>query len=184
MNKRIKYSYQQKISAVRSVISGKDSLASAARKIGGNDKSIQRWVNLYNQFGKKGLQLRSGSYDGEFKVRVIKYMLKKHLSLLQTSALFGIANDSVVGRWLKIYESQGVGGLLMENRGRKKSAMPNKKKKTTRIVSNPEVEKLAALQAENEYLRAEIAFLKKLDALIQQEKAAKAQARQQKPSKN
>ncbi|SKA34456.1 hypothetical protein SAMN04488128_1092 [Chitinophaga eiseniae] len=62
--------------------------------------------------------------------------------------------------------------------------MPNKKKKTTRIVSNPEAEKLAALQAENEYLRTELAFLKKLDALIQQEKAAKAQGRQQKPSRN
>jgi transposase len=184
MNKNSKYSLEQKLSVVRSVLSGKDSLTSAARKMGGNDKSVQRWVNLYKKYGKKGLELRNGTYDGEFKVRVIKYMLKKQLSLLQTSSFFGIPHDNSVGRWLKIYESLGAGGLLLENRGRKKSIMAKKTKKSNKGISNPKDEKLAALQAENEYLRAELALLKKLDALIQQEKAVKTQSRQQKPSRN
>ena len=61
-----------------------------------------------------------------------------------------------------------------------------KKKSTKKDASNTDLsaEKLAALQKEVEYLRAENAFLKKLDALIQQEKVAQAQSKRQKPSRN
>jgi transposase len=58
------------------------------------------------------------------------------------------------------------------------------KKKKDKSTMDSGAEQLAALQKEVEYLRAENAFLKKLDALIQQEKAAKAQGRRQKPSRN
>ncbi len=184
MDKRIKYSFEQKLSAVRSVIWGRESLTSAARKIGGNDRSIQRRANVDQQHGKNGLVRRNGSYDGEFKVRVIKYMLKNQLSLLQATALFGLTHDNSIGRWLKIYERLGALAFLTENRGRKRSIMAKKTRKTKKVASNPVDERLTALQEENDYLRAEIAFLKKLDALIQQEKAAQTQARQQKPSRN
>ena len=185
MDKRVKYSFKQKLSIVRSVISGQDSLKSAARKIGGNDKTVQRWVNIYKQYGKRGLELRHGSYDGSFKVRVIKHMLKNGLSLMQTTAIFGIPHDYTVGRWLKKYERLGTAGLLREARGRKKSLMAKKtKKKQKDTTADPSAEKVAALQKEVEYLRAENAFLKKLDALIQQEKAAKAQGMRPKPSRN
>jgi transposase len=184
MDKRIKYSFKQKLSVVLGVTAGKTSVCSAANKIGANEKPVRRWVNLYKQFGKEGLKLRHGSYSGQFKIKVIKYMLKNHLSLTQTAALFGVPQDSTVGCWFKKYESQGVEGLLKETRGRKKSIMAEKKTKTPKLSSNPIDGKLAALQAENEYLRAENAFLKKLDALILEEKAAKKQSRQQKPSKN
>jgi transposase len=64
--------------------------------------------------------------------------------------------------------------------------MPKKQKSTKKGASgtNSSAEQLAALQKEVEYLRAENAFLKKLEALIQQQEAAKAQSKQQKPSRN
>jgi transposase len=91
-----------------------------------------------------------------------------------------------VGRWLKVYQRLGAAGLLKETRGRKKSLMNKKTKKKIEGTStaDPAAEKVATLQQEVEYLRAENAFLKKLGALIQQEKATKAQNRRQKPSKN
>jgi len=184
MDKRIKYSFKQKLSAVRAVVSGQASCRSAAGKIGGDEKTVRRWVGLYQQYGSAGLKLRPGGYAGEFKVKVIRYMLKKHLSLIQTAVIFGIPNDHTVWRWLNTYECHGAAGLLKETRGRKKSIMAKKPKKSNTIALGSIDEKLAALQAENEYLRAENAFLKKLDALVQEEKAAKAQNKQQKPSKN
>jgi len=57
---------------------------------------------------------------------------------------------------------------------------PKSKKKEKIDRSDTNAAKIAALQKEVEYLRAENAFLKKLDALIQQEEAEK----RQKPSRN
>jgi|APAra7269096714_1048519.scaffolds.fasta_scaffold32769_1 transposase len=186
MDKRIKYSFRQKLSTVRSITAGRESCLSAARKIGSKENTVQRWLRLYKQHGSKGLKLRNGSYTGDFKLRVVRYMMKNKLSLIRTAVLFKIPQDSAVGRWLKVYQRLGAAGLLKETRGRKKSLMNKKTKKKIEGTStaDPAAEKVATLQQEVEYLRAENAFLKKLGALIQQEKATKAQNRRQKPSKN
>jgi transposase len=184
MDKRIKFSFKQKLQVVRSVIAGQDSIRSAARKIRADPKTVRRWLNCYKQHGQNGLKLRHGSYDGTFKVRVIRHMLKNQLSLIQTAAIFGIPQEDAISRWLKIYESMGTAGLLVGTQSQKKLLMGRKPKKNKNLSSKTAEEQLAALQAENEYLKAENAFLKKLDALIQQEKAAKAQSKRQKPSTN
>jgi hypothetical protein len=75
-------------------------------------------------------------------------------------------------------------GLLKDKRGGKVSTMPRKLRKSIVKPSDPTAQKLIELQKEVEYLRAENAFLKKLEALAQQEEAAKAQARRPKPSGN
>jgi len=183
MDKRVKFSYRQKLSVVHSITSGQESVLGAARRISSKENTVTRWVSLYKAHGSQGLKLRNGSYDGPFKLRVVRYMLKNGLSLIRTAVIFGIPQDAVVGRWLKIYQQKGTAGLLKETRGRKKSVMLKKKKKTD-SPSDPVAKKMEDLQREVEYLRAENAFLKKLDALIQQEKADKAQARSSKSSRN
>jgi transposase len=184
MDKRIKYSIKQKEAVVRSILAGRASRSSAAREIGCRKSSVQRWLEQYKHYGVKGFKFRNGSYTGEFKLRVVRYFLKKGLSLNQTASLFEIPNESVIGRWLKTYERYGAAGLLKETRGGKKSTMTKKPRKKAKASSDSAAEKLAELQKEVDYLRAENAFLKKLEALVQQEKATKAQARRQKPSRN
>ena len=184
MDKRIKYSIKQKEVVVRSILAGQTSCTGAARELGCRRSAVQRWLEQYKQYGVRGFKFRNGSYTGEFKLRVVRYFLKKGLSLNQTACLFEIPNESAIARWLKTYESWGAVGLLEQTRGRKKTPMTKKPRKKAVTSSDPAAEKLAALQKEVEYLRAENAFLKKLEALVQQEKAAKAQARQQKPSRN
>lgn len=181
MDKRIKYSLQQKLSVVKSVTAGIDSYGSAARRIGSKLTTVRRWVNHYQQHGRAGLQLRQGSYSGKFKLEVIGYMLKNRLSLSETATIFGVPQDHTVGQWLKKYECS-AGELLKETRGRKRSTMAKKSRK--KISADPMQTKLASLQSEVEYLRAENAFLKKLDALIQEEKAASHPGKPPKPSKN
>ncbi|NSL85732.1 transposase [Chitinophaga sp. Mgbs1] len=181
MDKRVKYSLKQKLSAVRSIISGKENAVSAARKLGSTDTSVYRWLNHYRQRGISGLKTPSGRYSGEFKLEVIRFMLKKRLSLMQTAILFGIAQDHTVGIWLRKYEDKGAAVLLKKQSALKESTMAKKPKKH-RPVAERDAAKLAALEAELAYLRAENAFLKKLDALIQEEKAA--QNKRPRPSGN
>lgn len=184
MDKRVKYSVKQKQSVVLSILSGRLSVKGAAKEIGCHKSCIQRWFGQYKQAGIKGFQFRNGHYTGKCKFKVVRYHIKKGLSLKQTACHFNIPNESTVYRWLNTYERYGAEGLLKENRGRKRSFMAKKPGKKVPALSDPAAEKLAALQRENAYLRAENAFLKKLEALVQQEKAAKAQARRQKPSGN
>lgn len=187
MDKRTKFSVKQKLSALRSILAGRDSCASAAKKIGSKGNTVQRWLIVYKKYGVAGLRMRPGVYSGDFKVLVVRYLLKNRLSLAQTAIYFGIPNDSVVYCWLKIYQCSGVSGLLSQTKGRKKTVMPRKTEKKirkTNSISAESAEDIAALQKEVEYLRAENAFLKKLEALIQQEKPIKAQSKGQKPSRN
>lgn len=185
MNRKVKYNLEEKLAIVRAVNRGQHSCGSAAKQLGTNLTTVRRWVNLYKHHGKKGLKSGHRGYNGVFKLKVIRCMLKNHLSLMETSARFGIPQDCTVAKWLAKYQTQGIEGLLKETRGRKRSVMSKKSKKKTDSTSSGSEEKtLAALKAEVEYLRAENAFLKKLDALIQEEEAAKTQGKQQKPSGN
>lgn len=185
MDKRVKYSLKEKLAIVISISRGQQSRRSAAKQLGTNPITVSRWVNLYKHHGKPGLELRYGSYGGPFKVEVILYMLKNHLSLVQTAAHFGIPQDYTVGRWFNTYKSHGTAGLLKETRGRKSISMSKKGAKKIKLSpTDPATRKFASLEEEVEYLRAENAFLKKLDALIQEEEAARILGKQQKPSRN
>lgn len=184
MDKRVKYSTIQKEAIVRSIKAGKLSNRDAARKLGCDHKTIRRWLEQYKLYGIKGLKFRNGSYEGRFKVAVVRHYFKKGLSLNQTASYFKIPNEGVICQWVKIYKRLGASGLLDETRGRKRSSMAKKPPKNQIPSNDPAAQKLAEMQKELDYLRAENAFLKKLDALVQQEEAAKAQAKRPKSSGN
>jgi transposase-like protein len=184
MGKRDRYSIRQKESIVKSIIAGRQSISGAARDLGCMRSAIKRWLAQYKKHGVKGFTIRNGVYDRAFKLLVIRHYLGKGLSLNQTASHFNIPNESVIVSWVKAYKRYGAEGLLNKTRGRKRLLMAKEPTKKEPTSSDPAAEKLAALERENAYLRAENAFLKKLEALVQEEKAAKAQARQQKPSGN
>jgi transposase len=184
MSRKPKFSYKQKLLAVQSYLAGKGSLRSLADEIGSCEKNLRRWLALYKRHGKEGLKMYHGTYPGSFKVSVVRYMLENHLTLLEATAHFGIPGDGTIYKWLRIYEEQGAAGLYQETRGRKKTMPSKKPRKSKKLSTSTDEGKLAALEAELEYLRAENAFLKKLRALIQEEEAARMQSKRQKPSVN
>ena len=183
MDKRVKYSIKQKVAAVRSILRGRSSIRGAARELGCEKGVVRSWLAHYKQDGIEGLQLRNGRYSPSFKLQVVRAYLKKGLSLNQVATKFKIPNIGVISRWVITYKHWGAEGLLPKTKGRKKLAMSKKPKKKV-SQSSAVASKSTELQKEVEYLRAENAFLKKLEALVQQEKAAKAQAGRQKPSRN
>ena len=68
------------------------SLRLVALSLGTNHKRIRRWLALYEHHGLEGLQKSNGSYTGDFKLSVVRYMYENHLSLFETSVKFGIPN--------------------------------------------------------------------------------------------
>lgn len=174
----MKYSYAVKLKAVLSVLDEHCSARCVAAEIGSDQKHIRRWVALYKAYGIKGLLHKHTSYNGKFKISVIRYMHENHLSLFETAVKFGIPNDSVVYNWERIYDEQGESGLMQENRGRKKN-MSNSQPKKRKLSKQTEEDLISEVQR----LRAENAYLKKLQALVQ-ERIARENGSSQKPLKD
>jgi transposase len=163
-----KYTYEQRLKAVMDIIEKHMSHRTAARTLGCNHEVVRRWLKRYEQFGVDGLTLKHGTYAGEFKQHVVEYMHENHLSTFETAVLFGIPNSTTLGKWEYIYYEEGPQALYKDNRGRKKN-MPSDKPKKEKISK----EKLNRdtqedLLAEIERLRMENAYLKKLNALVQE----------------
>ena len=158
-----KYTYEQRLKAVLDVVEKHMSNEAVGKLLGCGKTLVKRWVDRYEKFGLEGLTLKHGTYSGEFKQHVVEYMHKNHLSITETATLFGIPSETTVGKWERIFYEEGPQALLIENRGRKKNMASDKSKKKK---LNKETEE--DLIAEIQRLRMDNAYLKKLNALVQE----------------
>jgi transposase len=163
-----KYTYEQRLKAVLDVVEKYMSCRTVAKQLGCGKSVVHRWVQQYEQHGTGGLIQKLGTYTGEFKIDVVEYMQENHLSISQAAVVFGIPSDTTVGKWVRIYYEEGPQALYRENRGQKDNMPSNKskKEKMNKEKSNPELQE--DLLAEIERLRMENAYLKKLNALVQE----------------
>jgi transposase len=168
MSRKIKYDFDFKLKVVHQIIKRKESSGSLGLKFSIPDSLIKRWVNFYRLHGIDGLLPRNSHYSAEFKLRAVQTLKAKSLSFKKACRLFNIPSDSTLKKWVILYDSLGMEGLRVERRGRGKPnlrlpIMPRKPKKPL-TREEQLLEELADLKAEN-------AYLKKLQALIQSESA-------------
>ena len=96
-------------------------------------------------------------YTPEFKRMVVETMKKEHLSIYAAMQEFGINDHKIIERWERIYLEEGPEGLTVERRGRSSKGGPPK-----RLPKEVEEDLLAEVQR----LRAEVEYLKNLQALV------------------
>ena len=105
-------------------------------------------------------------YSSEFKIRVIMDMREHRLSYHETVRKYELGNDQTGGarlmiqRWERIFLEEGAEGLMKERRGKNNTS--SKRGRPPKL--EPKVEE--DLIAENQRLRMEIEYLKKLSALV------------------
>jgi len=166
-----KYSLELKLEVVKYVLEEKNSMWEASRKYEISRSSIRGWVYAYESCGIEGISKKHGTYYGQFKIDVVEYMCKNQLSAMKTAAMFGIPSHKSVSDWERIYYEEGREALYRENRGR--NGMANKNQNKPR-KSNLDKKIKEDLIAENQRLRMEVDYLKKLNALIlKKEKSAR-----------
>ena len=95
-------------------------------------------------------------YTGEFKQMVVETMMQEKLSYCEAARQFDISDHSRVTSWERIYLTEGLEGLYIERRGRGSKGRPTKFPKKVEEDLLKEVQRL----------RAENAYLKKLQALV------------------
>ena len=160
-----KYSLELKLKVVKYCIDEHYGYRQAANHFNIPSKvTIQNWVRKYKEHGVSGLNKNPKStYSGDFKVNVIKYMHDNHLSCFETAIHFNLAGSERVEKWRRIYYEKGPQALYEKKCGHNNRNMSSKPKKEKNSVDNEK-----DLLKELEYLRAENAYLKKLDALVQE----------------
>jgi len=158
-----KYRVEQKLEVVLKVVEQGYSQEAAGRIIGEDKGDVRKWVRLYQEHGVEGLLMKRFTYSGEFKNHVVEYMRLNHISAREAASKFGIPSHTTICKWERIFYEEGREALYRDNRGRK--GMP-KKSKTEKAKLDKKVEE--DLIAENQRLRMENAYLKKLQALVQE----------------
>ena len=99
-------------------------------------------------------------YTPEFKKLVVETMQKEKLSYREAARQFEINNHKCVAALERIYLTEGSEGFAIERRGRGSKSRPPKQ-----LPKEVEEDLLAEVQR----LRAENAYLKKLQALVLEE---------------
>ena len=117
---------------------------------------------------KKGQLFKT--HSPEFKISVIMDMREHHLSYHETVRKYWLTAGrsdehnyiSTVKRWERAYLEEGAEGLMKDKRGRNSALNSNKRGRPPKFDKNVEED----LIAENQRLRMEIDYLKKLSALV------------------
>lgn len=158
-----KYSEEFKLQLVQEYLEGPLGYTLLAKKYALSNRSIlKNWVRAYKEFGLEGLRRKKkkATYSVQFKVDVLHFMKQTGASYSDTATTFGMNNLSLIANWNRTFQEKGIEGLKPKPKGR-----PSMTKKPNKKTTNKSTEcSLKELERENELLRLENAYLKKLKA--------------------
>lgn len=165
----MKFKKQEIIDAVKHVLEERQSIKRTADSIGMSKSTLQTYVAKAKEHGYACL-LRSPTYrryDGAYKIDVVEFIRENKLSSYSAAAHFNITR-SVLQSWERIYLVEGKQSLYEKRRG---MITMNQKPRGR----PPKLDKQGEedLIAENQRLRMENEFLKKLNALVQEREKRK-----------
>ncbi|WP_158210529.1 transposase [Myroides phaeus] len=176
MSRKQKYNFEFKLRLVTIILEGKDSMKGLSRSEKISEFNLYFWFKLYEVYGEQGLRgISQNKFTIEEKVHIIQEHQNSDLSLTDTCVRYRISNPSVLFQWIRKFKSEGFKGLE-DNRGvhlKKNKTITSMTKKSAIPGIKSSMTDLEKLKIENEYLRAEIAYLKKLEALAQSKQAKK-----------
>ena len=175
-----KHSIEDRIKYMKMLEEGY-SIRSISVKYGINHGLLSVLWTKYQNEGVLGLKKKSlVSADGAFKVSVVRDVEEKCIPLSEVAIKYNVS-ISAINSWIRIVREKGYGALCnIRKIGRppKDTNMGRPRKKKPE-----EMTELELLRYENERLRAEVALLKKVRALVE-EREARLRATGRKPSKN
>ena len=119
-------------------------------------KELRVWSALYRTYGE-GVFMNNREFGLTLRKAIVEDKLTNGLSLVQTCVKYKILSRSVLRNWIRSYRSD----ISMKRE-------TGKKKATAKTSSDPA--RLRELEEEVLFLKAENAYLKKLQALMQQGK--------------
>ena len=104
MDKRIKFTKEQKMAIVKRYLEGGIGSTSLAREVGCHKNTILKWSYGYKAHGEAYFRdsSRHKAYTEEFKIEAVEYYLKIY-SVDKAAGKYGIS-VSVLRKWIKAYK--------------------------------------------------------------------------------
>lgn len=160
-----RYSKELKLAAVNDYLSGHDSLNKIIQKYNISSTAVLRkWIKKYNSHRElndtsKGMTNSMTSRRKttlEERIQIVNYCIQHQKNYQLTAESYEVSYQQVY-QWVKKFEANGE-EALQDKRGRKKEEYELTAEEKFKL-------EMQRLERENERLRAENAFLKKLEEL-------------------
>ena len=157
-----KYKTEFKLQVVNRFLAGEGGAKLLARRWSVPEEKIRTWVSRYRLHGIDGLLPKRSAYSSEFKLQVLSHQDRERLSSRQVAAIYDIRNPNQVVVWRRSLAESGAQAL----RNNMTTPMMKRERHSPEPPRTVIQDSADALREENERLRAEVAYLKKVHALV------------------
>ena len=125
-------------------------------------EAVRRWQEIYRAFGSEVLLRmdgKQGRYTYEQKVAAASAVVDGGMAKAEAMAAFGIMSMSSLKKWCALYREGGAEALRPRPKGRPRGSGPKSRERTRE----------QELEERCRRLEAEVAYLKKLRALVERD---------------
>lgn len=128
MGRKSTISYETKVSAIEAYENNVGSISMIAKMFNVKETSLKRWIANYQSQGIEGLitKHKHTQRTKEFKTFAVEEYLSGNFSLKDICIKYKISSDSILRRWIKVYndghkelKSTGSGGRKPMTKARK-----------------------------------------------------------------
>ncbi|MGI5977697.1 MAG: transposase [Candidatus Limivicinus sp.] len=181
----MRYSYEFKRKCVEMYRSGQWPETPSGIKQANFRETIRKWARLEDANGPEVLKHKGSNkvWTPEERLELVMQVIAGKSN--KSVALENGIDDGMLYRWVRKYKKWGYNGLVVCKKGRP-ARNPEMKKmnfNNPRKLEETEYEELIRLRAENEYIKAENAVIKKEIALREEKQAAQLKAKKQQSSR-
>ncbi len=166
-----KYPKEFKLKVIDHYLTGNEGFIQVALSYGLHRDVLRNWVHSYQLHGEEGLSPERSRYTPAFKLSVLRYQEQHQLSANRAAMHFNIASGSTIASWQRLYNEHGAAAFkcdVLEQPSPMSKSIDIKKILKIPLTELSPQELLRRAQ----YLEAENAYLKKLEALAQQKNLA------------
>ena len=158
---RVKHDVEARKEAVRLFDAGL-GYKSAAKELSIPWGTVRQWLHLYRAFGSEVLLSMDGKqarYTHEQKVAAASAVVDGGMAKAEAMSEFGIMSPAALKKWCRLYREGGAEALRPKPKGRP----PGSAAKPRGLTREQELEERCRR------LEAEVAYLKKLRALVERD---------------
>lgn len=126
LGRKVKYSAEEKVNAVKEYLDGKESMRSIAKRLDIAFQSFKQWVKNYEAMGPDAFGTKQNKhYSKTEKEQAVNAYLASEGSLMDICKRYKIHSTSQLRKWIKKYngheelKASGTGGTVIMTRGRK-----------------------------------------------------------------